>query len=834
MSLPPLPAGTRRALVAYLDTRFGSLVASQLVAQGVEVAGLVTNALNVNSELVKSSGAKKILKRNDAEGVRRALLDAEYVVFQLVDGAQDALAAIKLLHTNHFDVEKRFVLVSSLMTWHETAPLIEPAAPEDGAAADEAPELEPLTEDQYNRRVPHMKYLAWREAEKVVAAAHSDRLKTFVVFAGLPYGKGEELLHPLFKQAWSLAAEGLPIFGSGRQSVPMIHVQDLAKFAQRLLSVEEIPELRYLFATDDGAASWNDIVKAVNNSLGNGKSYRVPSHEWCIHDSVEHFTVNLKVDPQQMQGILSEEDWVAKSGFVENIELVVSQYREARGIIPLRVVVLGPPQAGKTHVARELGELYRMPVFDIADMITEYKYQEKELQELVRIRHAKAEAKIQEKLDEKRQVLLEERKAAREAELAERAEGELLPDEDNDDVEEEEELDVHLPSDEEKEIRDAVAEDNDDERITAINEKLEELKKVLALRVKPQVDASLEPPNPKDKKKPAPPPKKDAKKGQVEEVEEVPKDSLRFTDRALAIMARWKLTRMQCKNQGYVMSGFPKNMRQAKLLFDDPAIEVPEDADEPEAAAPTSAVADEGERVPQSDAVYPSHVIQLRASDAYLLDRLQRTQREHVHNNPEDFQRRLDAFKTHFEGAVSVYSYFESGRTVGGKSALTKSFDVEGCPFVLPPAPKSQYAPKTLDPLVNKIRSELIGNAHNFGPTPQDVHRELVRQRKLEEEQRVEAETQLRKRKEKEAQEVSQAQKALEEAKYNTNKIRESERQMLEARKAPLKAYLMQQVIPVLTKGLIEVCNRKPEDPVDFLAEWLFRHNPEDDDDVYQ
>jgi hypothetical protein len=76
----------------------------------------------------------------------------------------------------------------------------------------------------------------------------------------------------------------------------------------------------------------------------------------------------------------------------------------------------------------------------------------------------------------------------------------------------------------------------------------------------------------------------------------------------------------------------------------------------------------------------------------------------------------------------------------------------------------------------------------------------------------LEHEAQLRRRKDKELVDVAAAQKLLQEQRAAATKVKESERKMLEARKAPLKAYLMQQVIPVLTKGLIEVCNRKPED----------------------
>ena len=49
-------------------------------------------------------------------------------------------------------------------------------------------------------------------------------------------------------------------------------------------------------------------------------------------------------------------------------------------------------------------------------------------------------------------------------------------------------------------------------------------------------------------------------------------------------------------------------------------------------------------------------------------------------------------------------------------------------------------------------------------------------------------------------------------------------------RAIPLRNYLMQNVIPTLTEGLIEVCKLKPEDPVDYLAEWLFKNNPVEED----
>lgn len=52
---------------------------------------------------------------------------------------------------------------------------------------------------------------------------------------------------------------------------------------------------------------------------------------------------------------------------------------------------------------------------------------------------------------------------------------------------------------------------------------------------------------------------------------------------------------------------------------------------------------------------------------------------------------------------------------------------------------------------------------------------------------------------------------------------------MLEAASQPLRNFLMKHVMPTLSEGLIEVCKARPDDPVDFLAEFLFKNNPQID-----
>ena len=48
--------------------------------------------------------------------------------------------------------------------------------------------------------------------------------------------------------------------------------------------------------------------------------------------------------------------------------------------------------------------------------------------------------------------------------------------------------------------------------------------------------------------------------------------------------------------------------------------------------------------------------------------------------------------------------------------------------------------------------------------------------------------------------------------------VQHEEQEMLETQSIPLRNYLMRHVMPTLTKGLMEVCNVRPDDPVDYLV----------------
>jgi len=62
--------------------------------------------------------------------------------------------------------------------------------------------------------------------------------------------------------------------------------------------------------------------------------------------------------------------------------------------------------------------------------------------------------------------------------------------------------------------------------------------------------------------------------------------------------------------------------------------------------------------------------------------------------------------------------------------------------------------------------------------------------------------------------------------------IRESERDLLDKRSQPIRQYLMDKVVPHLTEGLINLCKDVPDDPTDFLANFLLKRADEIDEEI--
>jgi len=54
--------------------------------------------------------------------------------------------------------------------------------------------------------------------------------------------------------------------------------------------------------------------------------------------------------------------------------------------------------------------------------------------------------------------------------------------------------------------------------------------------------------------------------------------------------------------------------------------------------------------------------------------------------------------------------------------------------------------------------------------------------------------------------------------------IKDGESALLDSEAMPLRQYLLSSVVPTLSEGLSKVCREQPEDPIEFLAQYLFAH----------
>ncbi|XP_049776142.1 adenylate kinase 7-like [Schistocerca cancellata] len=219
---------------------------------------------------------------------------------------------------------RHFILLSTVMTWALTKP-VDP----------EEPDL-PFTENDYRKRKPHPNYKQHIELEHEVVQVGKkfpEKFKTIVIATGVSYGYEEEVLHFLFKMAWHNKPE-LPVFGSGRNHIPLIHVKDIAILIYLLL--EDFPKKRkYILAVEQISSSLKKIVKAVSKGLTTGEYKKVPKEEAFLIPSLtqqifEMLTVKLKMESSFLSGDSLGMKWHSEPGFVDNIQNVVTEYRNAR------------------------------------------------------------------------------------------------------------------------------------------------------------------------------------------------------------------------------------------------------------------------------------------------------------------------------------------------------------------------------------------------------------------------------------------------------------------------------------------------------------------------
>ncbi|XP_068960067.1 adenylate kinase 7-like, partial [Petaurus breviceps papuanus] len=520
------------------------------------------------------------------------------------------------------------------------------------------------------------------------------KFSTYVIASGLIYGAEEGILHLFFKMAWLGETPTLPVFGDGTNIIPAIHVLDLAGVLQNI--ADHVPKVHYLIAMDEASHTQEDILKCISKNVGPGKIQKFAKENAFLskeltQGQLDHLLVNLR-----MEALFVKENfnirWISQSGFVENIANILKEYKQNRGLLPVKICILGPPAVGKTSIAEEVCKHYKLHHIKIKDVITE------------------AIARL-----------------------------ELLV----------------APKEETEEEQEET--DNDEEE----EENLEEIQELL-----------------------------DGAKESMEQ------NGGRLEDQYVIRFMKDKLKSMPCKNQGYILDGYPKTYDQAKDLFNQE-----EEEEEEESRG----------KIPLFDKLtIPEFVFALDASDEFLKERVMNLPEAIVvgtHYVQDRFLRSLSNFRDINSEDETVYNYFD---------------ELEIHPHHIDVG-KFDHPQNKL--VIGQIIKD-IGMPRNYGLTDEEKAEE---ERKAAEERLAKEAAEEAEREHREAIETAEKIARWEEWNKRLEEVKREERELLEAQSVPLRNYLMTNVMPTLMRGLNECCKVRPDDPVDFLAEYLFKNNPEMD-----
>ncbi|XP_022909711.1 adenylate kinase 7-like [Onthophagus taurus] len=611
-----------------------------------------------------------------------------------------------------------FVLISTVMTWGNTKP-IDPEDPET-----------PFNESDFKKRKPHPNYLEHIGCEREVVLQGRKfpaKLKTYVICCGVIYGEQEEDLSFFFKLAF-YNEEYMPILLPGNNRIPLIHIADLSKIVHGI--IELIPKKQFILAVEQTPCTLKQIIKALSQTMGTGKVKEIPKEDAFLYadftqDMFDKFTVNLTMEP----GFIAEDmelEWKNEMNLAENMAAIVNEYKTSRKLVPIKILIHGPPAVGKTTLAEKLSEKYNvvhltakkvidMTLKDLRDKIT----------------------------DEKERIKKKEEEAAAKG-------GGEGGDEDAEDAGEEQE-----------------EEEGEEVDLEAIQDQIREIETALNGT-----------------------------------------ENGRLPDDMLIGLVKAQLKSNRCSNQGYVLDGFPKTMEQTKSLFgggggDGGGGEEEEAEEEDEEGG--------GGGGPKPT-ILPDFVITLYATDEFLCNRIMQLPERDIqdtHYTEEGMLRRLTDFHANNTEDNTMLNYFD---------------EIEIHPLVVDAMKEPELNLEgEVEPIPTEILAKL-GPPIKFEPTLQE---EILINECVEKERQLKEEEERLKKELVEQHAYEEYQNKMEEWTSSMEKIQLEEERLIVAQCEPLRNYLVKFVFPTLTRGLMELAKLKPYDPVDFLAEYLFKENPE-------
>lgn len=304
-------------------------------------------------------------------------------------------------------------------------------------------------------------------------------------------------------------------------------------------------------------------------------------------------------------------------------------------------------------------------------------------------------------------------------------------------------------------------------------------------------------------------------------------DKKRYPNELIYEMVRYRLQQNDCQHRGFILDGFPRTYEDAKGLF----YWAPKKKEKPKKPEGEG----EGEQEPIDEGeedeedkykpkfqkhIYPESVIMLEGSDEFLKDKAKKLPNEimknsHYYENHMD--RRLKAW--HDSNTIDDYMY---GMEPGKPKQTTARFFQEKETEIL-----------EIDSATNnfelfealRIYIERHGRPYNYllslDRLNNDRHIYLDRQEDDKIKKKENEDNTILQKKERDEGRLQR----LAEERFPSVESHVKEMESVKDKKN--REFLMKHIVPTLSEGLIEITKVAPIDPIDYLAEYIFKKSNE-------
>ena len=708
------------------------------------------------------------------------------------------------------------------------------------------------TEKDYLKRKPALKYFEFKYIEnEAINLNQKANIKSYVICPGVVYGYGEKHFYSFFRSALL----GLPIeeilLDKGRNIIPTIHMKDLVNIIAKI--IEKKPASNYILAFDQTKnSSLKNIVKMIYNCIGDEKNMiekketldnnegnkneindinKEENKDIIVKEEKDENEESIKKDTNE-EGKLNEENeeekkptihpfflnkkyhlseffprdllyldvkilpsefvkfesqekdkekpklsstlfkWHCPYGIISNPQSIKKEFLKYRNLLANKVLVLGNPYTGKTTISQILSKIFHLPIIDIKSVVDFGK--------------TFAGVKLGDEQDE-------EKKEKENPDTIKENNNEASNNEINENKEKE------------KNIRKS-SEDND-----LINDIINEINKLKENRAEAE-EAYNKRPN----KKKTDPPFDD-------------RTYYRFSDELISKILKRRLEEKDASTYGFILDGVPKNYNQLQALFRD------------------------GEK----SIAFPNSILLLEdIEDDLCINRLKNS--EEVLKDPKDpkvntlierANRRLNRMKEEKtkEDYKSLKNYFDEEENK--KIFKDKLMLVDGKNNTILDIIKitQEFIIKNNGNKINAVDEGLYCTDYQYDYVkieeeknkPKEEENELNKEKKEKEEKEKDKEKEkeainenkeeiskenVDKDKEKEEnkeKEEKEEKKEVPKIKSKLELEKENEFKLLEKKSEVLRRYLSENVLPLLSLGILHVANERPDDPVEALADYL-------------